>query len=63
MGLTYAKEEQLKEQPVIKVQIFKSKEGNLIVHRTTITDIKPAAYYETVLRNSSYEEDEEVLEE
>jgi len=50
MGLTNKKEEQLKDMPTIKSSIVKSKNGTLVIHKTTITDIKPAAYYEAVLK-------------
>lgn len=55
MGLTNRKEEQLKEMPTIKSTVSKSKDGSLVIHRTTITHIKPAAYYEAVLKGAPEE--------
>ncbi len=49
MGLTNAKEEQLKEMPKIKSAVKKSKDGKYVIHETRITHIKPAAYYEAIL--------------
>ena len=52
MGLTNKKEEQLKEMPTIRSSIMKSKDGALVIHKTTITDIKPVAYYNVVLEET-----------
>ena len=41
--------EQLKKMPAIQTAIFKSKDGKFMVHKTTITDIKPVNYYQTVI--------------
>lgn len=49
MGLTNHKEEQLRAMPIIRSTIGKSKDGKYIVHRTTITHIKPTAYYEAIV--------------
>jgi hypothetical protein len=49
MGLSNKKEEQLRVMPIIRSSISKSKDGKYIVQRTTITNIKPVAYYEAVL--------------
>lgn len=58
MGLTNRKEEQLREMPIIKTSIGRSKDGKYILHRTTITHIKPVAYYEAVLAGKGDEEEE-----
>ena len=52
MGLTYNKEEQLREQPIIKTRLWKSSKGDHIVFQTTITQIKPVAYMEKVMSSS-----------
>jgi len=57
MGLTTKKEEQLREMPIIRASISKSKDGKFVVQRTTITHIKPVAYYEAVLAGKAIEED------
>lgn len=49
MGLSNKKEEQLRSMPVVESKFFKSKDGNYIVHKTTITTIRPVAYMEKVL--------------
>ena len=53
MGLTNKREELLKRMPVIENRILKSKDGKYIVHKTIITDIKPYAYYKTLMERSS----------
>jgi len=49
MGLTDKKEEQLKKMPSIEFNVSISKDKRYIVHKTTITDIKPIQYYQKVL--------------
>jgi hypothetical protein len=60
MGLTSKKEEQLRRMPLIRTQVFKSKSGKLLVHRTVITDIKPIEYYQKVFDSPGTEEVQEV---
>jgi hypothetical protein len=60
MGLSNRKEEQLKEMPIIRTSVGRSKDGKFIVHRTTLTHIKPSAYYDAVL--SGKQQDEELIE-
>jgi len=48
--LTSQKVEQLSRQPVLETQVQKSQDGKWIVHKTIITDIKPVAYFEKVLK-------------
>lgn len=55
MGLTNKKEEQLKRMPVIETSIMKSKDGKFLVHKTTITTIKPIQYYEAILSGEKQE--------
>jgi hypothetical protein len=59
MGLTTRKEDQLRQMPIIRSTIAKSKDSKFVIHRTVITHIKPAAYYEAVLAGKSVEEEEE----
>jgi len=47
--------------PIVECTINKSKDGKLLVHKTTITHIKPVAYYEAVI-NSEGAAAAEVLE-
>lgn len=62
MGLTNKKEEQLRKMPYIQAKTFRSKDGKYIVHRTTITDIKPVAYYEKVMSDEESREELEAIE-
>lgn len=52
MGLTNKREEQLRQMPLIKNKISRSKDGRFLIHRTEIINIKPTAYYEAVLKNN-----------
>lgn len=45
--------------PLIESTIRKSKDGQYIIHRTTITHIRPRAYYEAVLSDAPAEQDVE----
>ena len=49
MELDERKVEQLNKQPIVESTIRRSEDGKWIVHKTTITDIKPVAYFEKVL--------------
>jgi hypothetical protein len=49
MELDERKVEQLNKQPIVESSIRRSEDGKWIVHKTTITDIKPVAYFEKVL--------------
>ncbi len=53
MGLATKTEERLKKMPKIESFITKSKDGKFLIHRTVITNIKPAAYYKAVLRGET----------
>ena len=52
MGLSNKKEEQIRQMPLIKNKISRSKDGRFLIHKTEIVHIKPSAYYEAVLKNS-----------
>ncbi len=47
--LSDAKIAQLSKQPIIENTITKSEDGKWLIHRTTLTDIKPISYFEKVL--------------
>ena len=49
MELSEKKLEQLNRQPIVESSIRRSDDGKWIVHKTTITDIKPVTYFEKVL--------------
>ena len=61
MGLTPKQIEQLQKQPIIESMIRKSQDGEWIVHKTVITDIKPTTYLEKVLNGAS-KAHEEIVE-
>jgi hypothetical protein len=63
MGLTTKKEEQLRVMPIIRSSVSKSKDGRYIIQRTTITNIKPVAYYEAVLSGKLAVVEENIEEE
>jgi hypothetical protein len=49
MELSEKKLEQLNKQPIVETTIRKSEDGKWVIHKTTITDIKPMSYFEKVL--------------
>ena len=49
MELSEKKIEQLSKQPIVETSITRSEDGKWVVHKTTITDIKPVTYFEKVL--------------
>ena len=49
MELSEKRLEQLNRQPIVESSIRRSDDGKWIVHKTTITDIKPVSYFEKVL--------------
>ena len=42
-----------KDTPAMESTVSISKDGRYLIHRTTITHIKPVTYYEAVLRSRS----------
>lgn len=53
MGLTNRREEILKAMPAIKNSVTRSKNGKFIIQRTTITTVKPVAYYEALITSKA----------
>jgi hypothetical protein len=49
--LSPVKIKQLSKQPILETNINKSEDGKWVIHKTTITDIKPVSYFEKVLEN------------
>ena len=62
MGLSDKKEDQLRKMPIVQTRIFKSKNGNFLVHKTIITDIKPLEYYKAVFDGTAQAEEAQELE-
>ena len=48
-SLSVTKIEQLLKQPIIESYVSKSEDGKWLIHKTTVTDIKPVSYFEKVL--------------
>ena len=63
MGLTNKKEDQLRQMPIIRSTVSKSKDGKYIIQRTTLTNIKPVAYYDAVLNGKLAVVEEDIHEE
>jgi hypothetical protein len=49
MAMSETREQALKKMPYIETRIEKSEDGNFVIHRTTITDVRPLAYYKKVV--------------
>ncbi len=50
--LSAVKIQQINKQPIIESSLSVSEDGKWVIHRTTITDIKPVTYFEKVLDNN-----------
>ena len=50
--LSAVKMRQLNKQPVIENSITVSEDKKWLIHKTTITDIKPVTYFEKVLESA-----------
>ena len=44
------------DMPIIETRVFKSKDGNYIIHKTSITDIRSVKYYDAVMSGDVKEE-------
>ena len=49
MELSEKKIGQLNKQLIVETSIWRSEDGKWIVHKTTLTDIKPVSFFEKVL--------------
>jgi hypothetical protein len=49
MEISEKKIEQLNKQPIVESSISRSEDGKWVVHKTTITDIKPVIYWKKIL--------------
>lgn len=59
MGLSNKLEERLKQMPTIESGFTKSKDGKFVIHKTTITTVRPIQYFEKVLES----DDESLMQE
>ena len=56
MIISEKKMKRLMDMPYVDARVSKSKDGKWIIHKTTITSIKPVQYFEAVLSNDGMEE-------
>ena len=50
--LNEKKIKQLQNQPIIETSVYRSKDGKWLIHKTTITDIRPVNVYEKVIEHA-----------
>ncbi len=63
MGLSEKQEETLKQMPIIKTDVLRSKDGKWLIHKTTITHIKPVSYYKAIIEKRAPVEEAPIEEE
>jgi len=63
MGLTEKREKLLKQLPIIKTVVSKSKDGKYLIHKTEIVHIKPMSYYKAILDNNVTITEEDIVDE
>ena len=56
MILSEKKLKSLREMPYLETKVSKSKDGKWIINQTTITQIRPTAYFEAIIENAGEEE-------
>jgi len=52
MELSETKIEQLNKMPIVETSVAKTNDNKWVVHKTTITDIKPISYMEKVMESN-----------
>jgi hypothetical protein len=60
VGFTKKQEENIRKMPYIETKIEKSKDKKYIIHKTTITHVRPVGYYQAVLNDKEQKEIEAV---
>ena len=55
-----AEEKKYDDKPILESHYRKSKDGKYLIHRVTITTIKPVKYLEKVLQGPEEAEEEEL---
>jgi len=48
MEISQKKLEALNRQPIVETSIRRSDDGKWVIHKTTITEIMPATYYQNL---------------
>ena len=51
--LSETKIEQLNKMPIIECSLTKSVDGKFFIHKTVITDIRPASYYNKLVERDA----------
>lgn len=51
--ISETKAEQLNRQPIIESSVRKSRDGQWVIHRTVIMDIKPVSYFQKVMEGQA----------
>jgi hypothetical protein len=49
MEISQKKLEALNRQPIVETSIRRSDDGKWVIHKTNITEIRPATFYEKLL--------------
>lgn len=62
MGLSEKREQALKTMPIIKTDVFKSKDGKFLIHKTSIVHIKPMNYYKAIVEQKQAVKEETIEE-
>lgn len=52
MGLSEQREQLVKQLPIIKTKVSKSRDGKYLIHKTEIVYIKPMSYYKAILEKN-----------
>ncbi len=62
MAMSEKREKALKRMPVIRTDVFRSKDGRFLIHKTSITYIRPMAYYKAILDNTVSVTEEDIVD-
>lgn len=63
MAMSEKREKALKRMPIIRTDVFRSKDGKWLIHKTSITYIRPIAYYKAIVENTVQVSEEEIVDE
>lgn len=63
MVLTPKQEMKVKDMPIIETKITRSKDGRYLMHKTTMTTIRPMSYYEAILADNLRVEEDAITDE
>jgi len=63
MAMSEKREKALKRMLIIRTDVFRSKDGKWLIHKTSITYIRPIAYYKAIVENTVQVSEEEIVDE